>query len=225
VDSEETKTLLESPEFKVAVARAIASATRPPQDTQGDQVQPACVEFAKMYDSSWNKLRDWEWRCAFALWAGIAIATGLLSGTLKQFLGMSVEYSAPSSFAFWLCLLVLYACVLVVTGSVAVLFQNFYQYLDERRAYFVRRALGEDSKQTDSTGDWKIEVLFEKVPPEGRRVVLFHVIITSILLLLSIIVIATNRPTDSSVNRPIQIGPINVGPIRTGPISAPNGAD
>ncbi len=103
------------------------------------------LELAKLYESSWNGLRAFEWKIAFALWATSLAATAVAVTKTDELNGLPVNgrtiFPLFSPLAFCL-LFAMLASLWVAYVLAQVGIQSAFAYFGSNRDYYIRRVAG-----------------------------------------------------------------------------------
>jgi hypothetical protein len=107
--------------------------------------KPHFVELAKLYESSWNGLRDFEWKMAFALWATTLAATAVAVTKTGDILGYDVNGGMVlplfNGVALFL-LFVLFLSLWIAYVLAQVFIQSAFAYFGSNRDYYIKRVAG-----------------------------------------------------------------------------------
>jgi hypothetical protein len=192
--------LLRRKVFKKLVTSAVTSKLR-----TSDNECNNCLELVKLYESSWNKLRDWEWKGAFMLWSGIAIATGIMGGNITEALGIKFNSSARlaiPTFLSWLC--GMYWLIWFITMVISLSMQAAYRYFSRNRDFYIERATRQKNENLDKAlgkgwpSSWEQYNL--DLTPISWGLVVFHSVVAACLLIMSYLIIAAANDPKKKVN-------------------------
>jgi hypothetical protein len=99
-----------------------------------DEDRDRCLSLAKMYEDSWNRLRDHQWRLEITLWATFLTIVAILAcGGVKA---LSIEIPAMKSISwwakFWLNSILIAITLLMTLGSIGMqwAFRHFEKLRD-----------------------------------------------------------------------------------------------
>jgi regulator of replication initiation timing len=164
---------------------------------QDDRDRDRFVSLAQLYQDSWNRLREYEWRLQITIWATFLTFVGILAcGGIKAF---GIEIATPKSISgwwtqFWITVSLIAVTILMTIGSYGL--QKAFRYFERLRDYYVEMSTG---TKNNNRYDWDTPTPFWGIPWDdwnSRVCVAATAIITGFLALLTFLLLPSQAVSE-----------------------------